>query len=257
MMQINETTQILLNARKKRLLTNCYSPEMLRNTVAMRQLGDETVLICEDHGIRRLYFFVTELKMLQPLLDITDSGTYYFEYMTNDNSYSFPDGKWKTEAIMLRMSNPDCRNVFQPSSAVLQYRDDTISETAVESDAAEINALLWSVFRTEISHLLTDSELADCIRQNKIFIHRTDGHIDAVLQTKVMPRKFYINQIVNLGQRHIIHAMLLKRLWDYVQNGGKYLYAWVDETNIASLKFHRKYGMKPDGYRNIVFRVEV
>ena len=71
-----------------------------------------------------------------------------------------------------------------------------------------------------------------------------------------MPKKFYINQIVNKGKREIIHAILLNRLEEYIKAGGKYLYAWVEERNIASVKFHEKYGMKHDGMWSMSYSIE-
>ena len=50
--------------------------------------------------------------------------------------------------------------------------------------------------------------------------------------------------------------MLQKRLKDYVNQGGKYAYAWVEKNNIASVKFHEKYGMKFDGLWNMVYALK-
>ena len=71
-----------------------------------------------------------------------------------------------------------------------------------------------------------------------------------------MPKKFYINQIINKTGKEVIHAMLLSRLDQYRKSGGKYLYSWVEEANIASLKFHNKYGMEHDGMWNLVYRLK-
>lgn len=54
-----------------------------------------------------------------------------------------------------------------------------------------------------------------------------------MLQAEVMTKKFYINQVANKSEKHVIHAILLDRLEKYAEKGGKYLYAWVEEKNIA------------------------
>ena len=54
----------------------------------------------------------------------------------------------------------------------------------------------------------------------------------------------------------IIHAMMLNRLKKYSETGGRYIYAWIDEKNIASIKFHKKYGMEPDGIWDIIYFTE-
>ena len=54
----------------------------------------------------------------------------------------------------------------------------------------------------------------------------------------------------------MIHALLLNRLAEYAETGGKYLYAWIEDKNTASIKFHKKYGMRHDGMWNMIYSVE-
>nr|MBQ6740143.1 hypothetical protein [Synergistaceae bacterium] len=105
--------------------------------------------------------------------------------------------------------------------------------------------------------LVDDKELAEIIKAREVLISRGDDNkIISILQTKTQPRKFYINQVYNSGNKSIIHAMLLSKLKLYCGNGGKYLYAWVEESNIASIKFHAKYCMKPDGFLNLIYNLK-
>ena len=104
--------------------------------------------------------------------------------------------------------------------------------------------------------MLFDDELAEIIKEKKVIIHK-DKQIDALLQIDVLPKKFYINQVINKADKCVIHAMLLSELSKYIQNGGQYIYSWVEENNIASMKFHQKYGMSHDGMWNIVYRLEI
>ncbi len=239
-------------ARKLRFMTNCYSPKSIENILGITEHGDSFVLICEDHGIKRLIFFADSQETLEILLGKLPRGEFFLEYMTK-NPDTFSLESCAPEARLKRYVNPDCSSVFSLESRVLKYRDDTVGEAAKIADASEINALLWSVFRTEISHLQTDKELAEQIEKDNVYIHRSDK-IDAVLQTDILPKKFYINQVVNKAEPSVIHAIMLKRLGQYVQNGGKYLYSWIEEENIASIKFHEKYDMHHDGMWNLVFR---
>lgn len=41
-----------------------------------------------------------------------------------------------------------------------------------------------------------------------------------------------------------------------IKAGGKYLYAWVEAFNVASVKFHEKYGMKHDGMWSMIYSIE-
>lgn len=240
-------------ARLQRFLTNCYSLNVVEQCKRVWDQGDEFVFSYEDHGIDRLAFFAKSWQTLDRLLAEVKEGQYCLEFMTkNPDEYS-PEGFVLT-AAMKRLANPDCGNVFDAGSSLLLYKDAAIVETAKEQDAGAINGLLWSTFHTQISHLLSEDELREKIKAGQITVHRNeDDHIDALLQAEVLPKKFYINQIVNRGERKVIHAILLDRLEKYTKAGGKYLYAWVEEHNIASLKFHGKYGMNHDGMWNMVY----
>ena len=238
--------------RRERPLTNIYSLENIKCATKLWMEDQGFLFTFDDHGISRLCFCVKDLKSLCSLLMQVKSGVHYLEYLTKD-------GIMRIEGLELvarlrRLVNADCRTVFA-DAILLKYQDDSIEELAQSLDAKEINRILWSIFHTEISHLLWDNEIAERIEKGQISIHRAD-RIDAILMVDVWPKRFYINQVVNMGDRKNIHAMLLKRLRNYVDDGGRYLYSWVETDNIASMKFHGKYGMEHDGTWNLIWRLE-
>lgn len=248
--------EMVKTARLQRFVTNCYSMDVIEHCQNVWSQGEKFAFSYEDHGIQRLIFFAKDMDAVDRLLLEIDSGRYFLEFMTKNPDEYVPDNSMKL-AAMMRFVNPDCRRVFEPDSRVLQYKDTVPVETAIEQDVAEINRILWSTFHTEISHLLSDNELRELIKDGQITIHRdANNQIDAFLQADVMPKKFYINQIVNNGNKEVIHAILLSKLEEYIGAGGKYLYAWVEDKNIASIKFHEKYGMKHDGMWSMIYRIE-
>ena len=242
-------------ARIRRSFNNCYSMNLIFKAEQMWEKGDDFIFSYEDHGINRLIYFVSGWDSLDEIIDHMDHGKWFLEYMTKNPDEYIPHSS-RFVAKMLRMANPDCTSIFGTSSTVLQYKDAGKTELADVKDAGEITTILWNTFRPEISHLVYTDEMKESIKNGQITIHRTDGHIDALLQADVMPKKFYINQVVNLGERHNVHALLINRLEKYISDGGKYLFAWVEDTNIASIKFHGKYGMKHDGMFSVIYCVE-
>lgn len=239
--------------RALRFFSNCYSMTGLDNSNRIWEDGDSFLFSFEDHGVNRLQFYVENYSVLSKLLAKVDPGKYCFEIMTK-NPDEFMDAKVSIIAKMLRMSNADCSSILIDKS-LAQYKDDSIVEIATTEDTVEINSILWNTFNTEVSHLLSDEELKAVIENKQVFVHRSDK-IDAILQADIKPKKFYINQVINKTEKNVIHAIVLSQLEKYIENGGKYLYAWVDETNIASVKFHKKYGMQHDGMWNIVYCLE-
>ena len=242
---------LLEKIRRRRLFSNLYSLSIVDKAEELWEEGDNILFSYSDNGIVRLVFSVTEWNALRILLSRLN-GSYVIDYLTRDPQLLSLDGVLL--ARMKRLVNTDCRVICQDNE-LQNYRRDDLATIAKDADISEINTIFWHTFNHEISHLLSDKELQEIIHEGKITIHKSD-RIDAVLQVEVHPKKFYINQIVNLGEKSIIHALLLHRLFQYMDEGGKYVYAWVDEKNIASLKFHGKYGMHHDGMWNLVWRIE-
>ncbi|MCR5384695.1 MAG: hypothetical protein K6E72_08690 [Saccharofermentans sp.] len=254
MIDKSEIIEKALNARSHRFISNCYSLDVLDSAKVIFEHGESFAFSIEDHGVNRLFFFVKDQEDLEPIFSSMEKGEYYIEYMTKQPDELVPV-KTSVIARMKRMVNKDCRSVFDDLQ-LMQYKDDSVGEYAGIDDAHEINCLLWSTFHTEISHLLYDDELKEIIKAKKMIIHKAE-QIDALLQIDVMPKKLYINQVINKADKSTIHAMLLNELCKYVQNGGRYIYSWVEEGNIASIKFHQKYGMNHDGMWNLVYRLEI
>ena len=244
-------------ARLNRLLNNFYSADVAEKASNVWDNGDEFVFSYDDHGVNRLVFFVNDLESLASIIRQVPQGRYCMEIMGRIGGEDISP-EIKVLSRLKRYSNPDCSTVFESGSEVLKFKGSVPVEPALERDASELNTLLWSTFNTEISHLLSDDELTEAIAAGQISVHRNDeGTIDAMLQSDVMPKKFYINQIINKsGRKEVIHSILLCRLEEYAANGGKYIYSWIEDTNTASLKFHEKYGMKHDGMWNTVYCLE-
>ena len=243
-------------SRSKRYITNCYSLDVVNGSSGMWTEGDDFVFSYLDHGVMRLVYFVEDWSFLDKLLEKIEGGRFYLEFLTRNPSEYVPS-YFSIVARMKRLSNSDCRTVFDADSPLLKYKNVVSVQSARYDDAEEINEILWTTFRTEISHLLSIDEVRKRIESSQFFIHKDNrGGIDALLQADVLPRKFYINQIVNRAGKEVIHSLLLNRLEKYVSEGGRYLYAWVQDSNIPSLKFHEKYGMKHDGMWSMIYSLE-
>lgn len=243
-------------ARELGFITNCYSLDVVNHIHNIWKLGDDFVFSYMDHGILRLIYFVADWRNLDVILDEIDGEKYYLEFLTRNPDEYIPRNS-KTMAKMKRLSNTDCRSVFASDSPVLIYKNAVPVQPAEVDDVKRINQILWDAFLPAISHLLNDDEIKQKIKCGHFFVHKNElGQIDALLQEDMLPKKYYINQIVNRAEKEVVHCLLLNRLEEYVNLGGRYLYAWVQDNNIASLKFHGKYGMKHDGMWSMIYSLE-
>lgn len=248
--------------KQGRVFSNLYADGMLAHAEEVFSNERAVVSICEDHGVRRLYYFYNDADSLLSILSSetihADSNTV-LEFMTRDESENrdfFETAGFKQIAGLKRMSVRDCESALKENRMDGLY-DETVGCFPDVEMAEEINKVLWSIFDTRISHLQDDREIEESIRNGEFIIHRSDeGVVDAILQAQIQPRKFYINQVYNGADKGIIHAMLQNRLKEYFMQGGKYVFAWIDRDNIASLKFHEKYGLAHDGMWNMVYATE-
>lgn len=241
------------------VLTNVYSTDILGLGNILIRNEHAALLVYNDHGVERLYYYAHSLQDIENLLTSLPCNEYVLEYMTkdpSDNSVILKEMSFDCLAQMMRMSVRNC-NIPMRDSGVSQFFDETVGVYPDVVLAKDINKVLWNVFDTRVSHLLNDEEMVTAIKNKELLIHQNScGDIDAVLQTVIQPQRFYINQVYNRADKSVIHAMLQKRLKEYMDAGGKYVYAWVDSNNIASIKFHQKYGLQHDGMWNMVYALK-
>lgn len=255
--EINE--RFLRLAKVCRPLTNCCSMLFFEYAKKIWTLGDSFIFSYDDHGVNRLAYFATDFKILEELLRLPQNGNFCIDAVTKNPTEienAFEKGGFKFLAKLKRLVNADCREILNVAPSEIKEKEFFCPKAAL-SDVYDVNKLLWTTFDTRISRLLNDDELAKVVEKGNVFVHRNENEkLDAVLQLDVLPRKFYINQVVNISGTPVIHSMMQNALLEYVSGGGKYVYAWVEECNIASVKFHAKYGMQHDGLWNLVYIVE-
>lgn len=239
-----------------RIETNVFSDAALENAEELYQSEKSLLISSFNSSVRRLYYYTVDFSSLCSLIPLLKNQEYVLEFLTrnaDEKSALLNECGFSLLAQMMRFSTTDCTNALS-DQLVSKYADDSIGEYPDSDLCSSINKKLHEIFDSRVSHLLNDEDLKKAIENGEITIHQgSAGTVDAILQVAVQPKRFYINQIINGSKKRIIHAMLQKRLKDYVNQGGKYAYAWVEKNNIASVKFHEKYGMKFDGLWNMVY----
>ncbi len=212
------------------------------------------VYLEEDHGIKRLKLYTVSAEDLQQVLERIP-GPVTTDVITKDSEdlmCEMQNAGYTLLARMRRLVNRDITDMMKS----MEPSDDPMVGSAHIEDAEAINRLLWEVFDTRVSHLLSDSELFEAIKRGEVFAVKEQGKIVTVLQRTIERNQFYINQVINRSDSFRVHSLLKKELFRFYENGGRYLYAWVQDSNIASNKFHAKYGMIFDGLYDLVYTKE-
>lgn len=244
-----------------RIRSNIYSEEAFFAVEDIAVSEYAVLFIRNDNGAKRLYYCYSNENDFSALLKKnlkTKMGDAVAEIVTRNPEEEAALLKalgFRPIAYMMRMSVKDIsESLNTEKSYPSEYK---IGCSPTPTDTKEIHSILWRLFDTRISHLQNESEVAESINNNEFTIHKNEsGKIDALIQAQIQPKKFYINQIYNSADKSVIHSMLRTLLRKYVEQGGKYVYAWVDQNNIASVKFHEKYGMKHDGMWDVVYTLE-
>lgn len=223
---------------------------------------EKTVLIIKhEYKVDRLYYYTLDISdLLENALACLRKGEYCLDLITKIPELfenEFKSAGFKLKARMMRLAAADISSVLSADSKIYGYYDKSIGKYADNTDVKTIYDLLWNVFDTDIGHLPNTDEIEDAISRKEFTLYYGDNNKLSLLQADIKAKSFYINQIINCNEKRIIHAMLLNRIKQYCENGGKYGYSWVEENNIASMKFHEKYSFKHDGLWDIVYKVIV
>lgn len=260
------TIEIIGNIRQlkntgKKMFSNCFMQFQKYNEEEWDAVTTKSSLciVNRDHAVNRIWFYTIDFDDLGEIIknQLSLETEYVIDILSKDVSlYQKELEKWGFSQFtrMMRISNRDVSPIIKKDSALMKYYNPDIGENAKLDDAEEINKKLWEIFDSRISYLQNLDELKESIKRKEVCIYKTGSGIEAILQRIIEPKSFYINQIYNGTEKQVIHAMLLNELKRYCESGGKYAYAWVEECNSASRRFHGKYGLEHDGLWNIVYK---
>lgn len=249
-----------LRHRGKKCSTNCfYSFAQSDKTEWEVFSSSETLIIINEENMTfRVWFYSTDPEDLSQAL----KNCFPEKELVAEITSKAPDtmknellnGGFYELARMQRFSNGKISDILSESSIAAKYEDNSIPKAAVLSDAEDIYDFMWGVFDTRISHLPDKKQLCEAVENGEFTVYRNgSSRLTALLQAVVSKKSFYINQVINKDDSRIIHAIMISKLKEYIHSGGEYVYSWIEDTNIPSLKFHAKYGLKPDGLWNVVY----
>lgn len=234
-----------------RIKSNVFGSIDMFKTYETILTPDSVVYIENDHGVKRLKFYTLSAEDLIKVLHSLSTPVTADVVSKTPNDFSFEMEKagFTLLARMKRLVNRDITEVVSK----MKPPKFTFGGVAHSSDTEAINNLLWSTFDTRISHLLSNDELAAVIEKGEVFTVKEQDKVVTVLYKSTENNRFYINQVINLSDKECIHSLMYTELQKFYDSGGRYLYAWVQDSNIASNKFHAKYGMNFDGLYDLVY----
>ena len=235
-----------------KLITNSFRcfPSELDRIWRVIYNSKALIILITDNGVIRIEFFATDITDLKGLVDELPTGEYDLEFLyRKENPYlsSFMSLGFELYKTMMRYCNYDIGRTLEENKLQLDvYRPLKDYVVLDQMQFLKIKHLLFDAFDPRISHIPCDEDL-HCFIDNGEFLGITIGdQLATLLQRKLENRRFYINQVINTSEPIFVHSIMIDELEKYVKSGGKYVYSWIASDNTASIRFHQKYGLKPD-----------
>ena len=168
-----------------------------------------------------------------------------YEYVVNIPSKK-PIDEWNKLLL-------DCG--FRALDTYSRYYNDSIrtfptniDTFATEDEIDDIAELLYGNFSLYTDHLPSRDELHAMVTNHQIITDHKDGKLCGVMIFTIKGEKAYQNAWIDKGDNGL--ALLLKAKSIFIENGIKYCYYWIKDTNIPVIKMHRLMGGKPDGLKD-------
>lgn len=246
----SENVLVKINEIKKkgRIYSNCYiSFASLPKQEWKTYVSEKTLVISDfEGGANRLFFYTIDFVDFANVIKLINENHTIEIISKNKNEFEneLTLAGYVKLACLKRVSVRDITSYIDVKKYLYVKN---MCEYAIESDTAEILSLLEKNFDTRISHLSDFDTLKKDIANGECYIVREKNKIVSYVQIKKTAKSLYINQIINEGKKDRFHSLVSEIFSLYNCDGGKYVYAWVEENNIASLKFFSKYGLEEDG----------
>lgn len=241
-----------------KIITNYFTFNYNNKIINIYKDEKSIFFIIEDNMVFRGYFFSTDEDNLSLLLKKVKEECIV-EILTKDEPLKYDNiflsSGFVFNSIFKRYSNDNLKlklNESIPNKLKnLEFRK--YGKIATLDDVDLLHNKLYETFDHRTSHLPEKDEIANMILNNQIVIEKENNDVVAFLIYKIEGCKYYVNQIYNSVNSEVIHSILYNSIIDSMKKNVNYAYAWIDENNIRSIKFHEKYGMRFDGLSSISY----
>ena len=226
----------------KKYYTNYYTIDSADDFQIVK--GKESVVFfAKEECFQRAYYFTSDLDELTSLfmrmkemlvMDIICQGD-----MKEEEKRAFEQAGFAKYAVYCKRQYPlEKGGRTEKDTGIFdEFYNPDFFQFAKDSDVPEIEALLYSVFDTVVSHLPTKERLAEMVQNRNVVCYRANGQIVALYIFLVQGRKLYSNISYNIASADVLYSMERRaRELAYEEYGVKWVYAWYDIENKKALR---------------------
>lgn len=203
----------------------------------------------KDNYIYRLFFFANNISCINECLKEFPRGAILEWIYTENVSNEIGNIQNLKQIDSFRRYKVDLRN-----DSYKEKLDETFykrfindcGEVATLNDFEEMNSLINTIFDKRVSHLPSQVELNELIKNGNVIVCRKVDKIKTFWIYKIEGKKIYSYQAYNSIQGTYIQSVWFRLFEKFASENFREVYAWVSDKNIFSLNLHFKFNFEFD-----------
>lgn len=216
-----------------------------------------------DMGVRRIFFFASDIEELGHILSILPNESV-IDFITKDKEalqVCFEQAGFKLYLeygrFYIKPGNAEAeelRHSLEDDEKASEIFNAPYGELAKESDAEVIDRHLRRVFDHYEAHFYSMDKLKEHIRKGWVWVAREKGEIIAGNLFEIQGKKVYGAYIWNDGGLDVL-CSLNHKVSQYLSNLDiQYYYCWMRLSNKRIIRYNMKYnGYVPDGIYDMIY----
>lgn len=265
-MKINEILResSLIKQKGVSFYTNYYNQcRNMEDDFLVFRTENALVFLWNDVGVKRIYFFASDLEKLKDILSRIDKESV-IDFITKDkealrkifeaagyNCY-MEYGRFYIKAGNTEVEK--LRQGFADDEIMKKWINSSYGELALESDAEEIDRHLRRVFAPYEAHFYSLDKLREHIRKGWVWIVRENGKIIAGNLFEIQGKKVYGAYMWNDGSIEVLSSLNYKVNQYLSFLDVTYYYCWMRLNNKRIIRYNMKYnGYVPDGLYDMIY----
>ncbi len=259
--KLSEIIQVANSLREKytdSVYTNYYNQFDAAGTELFDFYSVENLLCfgIEDNGIYRLFFYCTDLTLLDNALLQFPKAILEYIYVGEECNLNFSSLKNLKQIDSFKRYHTLLKDNGFSKKLDDKFLEKYISDSSVPatfSDFEELKTLLYKIFDPRVSHLPSDDELKSLIAAENVIVCKINDEIKTFWIYKKEGKRIYSYQAYNSVQGIYMQSLWYSCFTNFANEQFREVYAWVSDRNFFSLNLHYKFNFTFDRQKLLIF----
>lgn len=250
-----------------KVYTNYYNQcNDIEDSLQTWQAEKSIVFEWVDEGIKRIYFYSTDVEELGNILELASFGSV-IDYLTKEKTELAEVFRSAGYALHLEYGRFHIEQAAKSQEAKeidsILHNDDQLrkeifeapyGEMAKVEDAEEIDRQLREEFDPYEAHFYSLEKLREHIKKGWVWVAKDNGKIIAANLFEIQGRKAYGAYLYNRGEINVMLSLLAKADAAIAKMNVPYAYCWMRLNNKRIIRYNMKYnGYVQDNLYDIIY----